>query len=59
MALIRGNPDAEGWARFAAVSVDALGRIVAVVYAHRGDGLLLISAHPATRRDKEAYAQGT
>ncbi|MCY3812711.1 MAG: BrnT family toxin [Gammaproteobacteria bacterium] len=52
------DPDAEGEARFVTVGADALGRIVAVVHAHRGDDVRLISARPATRREKEAYAQG-
>ena len=56
--LTREDPDAEGEARFVTVGADALGRIVAVVHAHRGDDVRLISARPATRREKEAYAQG-
>lgn len=56
--LTREDPDARGEARFVTVGADALGRIVAVVYAYRGDGVRLISARPATRREKEAYAQG-
>ena len=56
--LTREDPDARGEARFVTVGADALGRIVAVVYAYRGDDVRLISARPATRREKEAYAQG-
>ncbi len=56
--LTREDPDAEGETRFVTVGADALGRIVAVVYAWRGDDVRLISARPATRREKEAYAQG-
>ena len=56
--LTREDPDARGEARFITVGADALGRIVAVVYAYRGDDVRLISARPATRREKEAYAQG-
>lgn len=56
--LTREDPDAEGEARFVAVGADAFGRLVAVVYAHRGDDVRLISARPATRKEKEAYAQG-
>ena len=55
--LTRENPDAEGEARFVTAGADALGRIVAVVHAHRCDDVRLISARPATRREKEAYAQ--
>ena len=56
--LTREDPDARGEARFVTVAADALGRVVAVVYAYRGDDVRLISARPATRREKEAYAQG-
>ena len=56
--LTREDPDSRGEARFLTVGADALGRIVAVVYAYRGDDVRLISARPATRREKEAYAQG-
>ena len=56
--LTREDPDARGEARFLTVGADALGRLVAVVYAYRGDDVRLISARPATRREKEAYAQG-
>ena len=52
------DPDAEREARFVTVGADALGRIVVIVYAWRGDDVRLISARPATRREKEAYAQG-
>ena len=56
--LTREDPDTRDEARFVTVGADALGRIVAVVYAYRGDDVRLISARPATRREKEAYAQG-
>ena len=36
--LTREDPDAEGERRFVTVGADALGRIVAVAYAHRGRG---------------------
>ena len=56
--LTREDPDARGEAQFVTVGADALGRIVAVVYAYIGDDIRLISARPATRKEKEAYAQG-
>lgn len=58
LGLTREDPDAEGEARFVTVGADAFGRIVAVVYAHRGEFVRLISARHATRKEKEAYAQG-
>ena len=58
VGLTREDPDAEGEARFVTVGADALGRIVAVVHARRGENVRLISARPETRSEKEAYAQG-
>ena len=58
VGLTREDPDARGEARFVTVGADALGRIVAVVYAYRDDDVRLISARPAARKEKEAYAQG-
>ena len=40
------------------VGADALGRIVAVVYAYREEDVRLISARPATRKEKDTYAKG-
>ncbi len=56
--LTREDPDAEGEARFVTVGADAIGRIVAVVHSQRADDVRLISARRATRKEKEAYAQG-
>ena len=52
------GPDAPGEERFVTVGADALGRIVAVVYAYREEDVRLISARPATRKEKDAYAEG-
>ena len=56
--LAREDREPRRAARFVTVGADALGRIVAVFYAYRGDHVRLISARPATRREKEAYVQG-
>ena len=37
--------------RHLTVGLDALGRILAVVYTYRGDSVWLISARKATRRE--------
>ena len=59
IGLTREGPDAHSEARFVTVGADALGRIVTIVHASRGDEIRLISARPATRRETEAYAKGT
>lgn len=56
--LTRKDPDARGQERFVTVGADALGRIVAVVYAYREEDVRLISVRPATRKEKDAYAEG-
>ena len=56
--LTREDPDARHERRFVTVGADALGRIVTVVYTHRGTEVRLISARPAARKEIEAYAKG-
>lgn len=58
LGLTRKDPDAVGEERFVTVGADALGRIMAVVYAYRDEELRMVSARPATRRERDAYAQG-
>jgi len=55
-ALVREDTDAEKEQRFVAVGMDALGRLLTVVYTYRPpDTVRLISARPATRREQQAY----
>ena len=44
--------------RFVTIGVDYVGRVVVVVYVHRGEILRLISARPATRKERAQYAEG-
>ncbi|MYB77270.1 MAG: BrnT family toxin [Chloroflexi bacterium] len=48
----------EGEFRFATLGMDFLGRIVVVVSTCRGDDIRLISARPATPRERKHYEQG-
>jgi uncharacterized DUF497 family protein len=41
--------------RFATVGMDFLGRLIVVVYTWRGEGIRLISARKATRRERRQY----
>ena len=41
--------------RFVTLGKDALGRLLVVVYTWRGDSLRLISARPATSRERGRY----
>lgn len=44
--------------RFVAIGLDALGRVLVVVYAYRGNGIRLISARKATRPELRDYETG-
>ena len=44
--------------RFVTIGMDALGRILVVVYTHRSESIRLISARPATKREQKDYATG-
>ncbi|MDH3600384.1 MAG: BrnT family toxin [Candidatus Tectomicrobia bacterium] len=53
--LSREDPSAEGEQRFIAVGMDAQGRIHTVVYTYRGENIRLISARPASSRERRTY----
>jgi hypothetical protein len=46
------HPDED---RFVTVGMDAMGRILVVVYTWRGESVRLISARKATRRERKQY----
>ena len=46
------NPEEE---RFATLGMDALGRILVVVYTWRKDNIRLISARKATEKERKQY----
>ena len=41
--------------RFVTIGVDALGRLLLVIYAWRGEDVRIISARKTTRRERAAY----
>lgn len=55
MALTREDRDAEGEQRFVSIGMDATGRLLVVVFTYRGEEIRLISARPATARERECY----
>lgn len=57
-AITREDDSSEGEQRWVTVGLDNLGRIVVVVYTHRGDTTRLISARRATRNEVRAYERG-
>ena len=58
LALTREDPRARGEQRFVTIGADTSGRIVVIVYSHRGQRIRLISARPATRNERKAYEEG-
>jgi uncharacterized protein len=55
LALTREDKDAEGEQRFSTIGVDATGRLLVVVFTYRGKEIRLISARPATAKEREYY----
>jgi uncharacterized DUF497 family protein len=49
------DPDADGEQRFVTLGADALGRVLVVVHAVRGDRVRLISARKASRGELGQY----
>lgn len=44
--------------RFVTIGIDALGRVLVVVYTLRDDEIRLISAHQATWQERQQYEEG-
>ena len=44
--------------RFVTIGIDALGRILVVVYTYRGEMIRMISARKATRAEVRDYEKG-
>jgi len=57
-ALTIRDPFSEQEQRWITLGVDALGRLLVVVYTWRGDRIRLISARPATPRERRQYEEG-
>lgn len=57
MALTR-EYDATDEQRFVSVGLDALNRILVVVYTYRGEDIRLISARRATSKERKHYEEG-
>ncbi|MFZ5769824.1 MAG: BrnT family toxin [Thermodesulfobacteriota bacterium] len=58
MALTREDDDTEDEQRFVSVGLDALHRILVVVYTYRGEEIRLISARRATPKERKYYEEG-
>ena len=58
LARTREDVTSAGERRFVSIGLDHPGRLVVVVYAHRGEVVRLISARRATRKERLQYAEG-
>ena len=57
-AISMPDPWASTEERFVLVGMDALARIVVVVYTYRGDSIRIISARRATKSERKTYEEG-
>lgn len=58
MTLTREDDDSEGEQRFVSIGLDAVNRILVVVYTYRGADIRLISARRATSKERKYYEEG-
>lgn len=56
-ALTMEDKDTEDEQRHVSIGVDALGRILVVVYTYRGNTIRMISARRATKKERHAYEE--
>jgi uncharacterized DUF497 family protein len=57
-ALAREDFDVKNEQRFVSIGMDAIGRVLVVVYTYRGEHIRLISARSATKLERERYEEG-
>lgn len=55
LALTIEYQDFTGEDRFVTIGTDFLNRLLVVVYTYRGENIRLISARPATRKERQSY----
>ncbi len=57
-AITREDKSAEGEQRLVSLGLDALGRLLIVVYTYRDEAIRRISARRATRTETRTYESG-
>ena len=57
-AITLEDETSEGERRYISIGMDALGRVLVVVFSYRGDDIRLISVRPATRIERKSYEEG-
>ena len=58
LALTIEDDAAEGEQRFISIGMNTFGRLMVIVYTHRGEDLRLISVQPAEPKERRAYEEG-
>jgi len=58
LAVTIEDETAEGEQRLVTIGLDAVGRVLVLVYTFRGEDIRLISARPATPRERRTYEEG-
>ena len=57
-AISMPDPGASSEERSVLVGMDAIGRVVVVVYTYRGNSIRIISARAATKAERKTYEKG-
>jgi len=57
-ALTIEDEDSEGEPRYVSIGLDAISRILVIVYAQISDDIRLISARKAGKNERRAYEEG-
>jgi len=57
-ALTQEDHTAQGEQRFVSIGADFIGGVLVVVHAYDEDGVRLISARRATRKERSQYEEG-
>ena len=58
LALTIEDDAAEGEQRFISIGMNTFGRLMVVVYTHRGEDIRLISVRHAEPKERRAYEEG-
>lgn len=58
LALTIEDDSAQGEQRFVSIGINTFGRLMVVVYTHRGENIRLISVRQAEPKERRAYEEG-
>ena len=58
LALTIEDDSAQGEQRFVSIGINTFGRLMVVVYTHRGENIRLISVRHAEPKERRAYEEG-